>query len=66
MYVQFEMFYEAKYTGRKLSWLYQMSIGEYVCVCVRVCMCMCVHVCVHVHVHVRVYIRVYMCKTCRL
>lgn len=25
---KFEMFYEAKYTGRKLSWLYQMSIGD--------------------------------------
>ena len=23
------MFYETKYTGRKLSWLYNMSLGEW-------------------------------------
>ena len=27
--MQFEMFYETKYTGRKLSWLHHMSLGEY-------------------------------------
>ena len=31
MLLQFERFYETKFTGRKLSWLYHMSLGKFSC-----------------------------------
>ena len=46
-YIQFERFYETKYTGRKLSWLYHMSLGKSLHLLQISCspvMCCCVYI----------------------